>query len=164
MDFRHAGTYFRSGFCSERHEFVARFQSDCSTDCTREELYCLCLRPRLSNRISVDQFLIERSLLAGLVVVWVRVLACPMLESAAWLVLLEAMRPTYSPLSHGRLCPMSAVSGSGLGLYSDELKPKQPAERQCCNGKRQPIVFENASHPVCASASINRALVQWARF
>ena len=39
------------------------------------------------------------------------------------------------PLGHDRLCPISAVSGSGLGLNSDELKPKQSAERQRCNGK-----------------------------
>ena len=35
----------------------------------------------------------------------------------------------------GRLCSMAAVSGSALGLNSDELKQEQAAERQCGNGK-----------------------------
>ena len=73
---------FKSGFCSERHEFVVRFRSDYSMGCRHEGLYCLCLRPRLSNRIPADQFLVESFLFPGLAGLYVWVFASPRLASA----------------------------------------------------------------------------------
>ena len=73
---------FKSGFCSERREFVALFRKYCLTHGMREVLCFLCPRPQLSNQTPVDRYSAESFLFPGLAGLRLWVFASPRVASA----------------------------------------------------------------------------------